>query len=208
MSGYLDLASWKHRRHYDFFRSFAMPFFNVCVEIDVTSIWRRSHEEGGPSFFLAALYAAARAANEVEAFHLRLRDDGVWRHDSLSMDTTVMREDESYTFVHLPDADSYREFEREALHRLKRARNEEVFVEAPADDATIYHSSLPWLRFTAFSNALPLRGDSVPRLMFGKSTQVGDRVMMPVGIEVHHAVVQGLDVSRFVDAFQAHAAVR
>jgi chloramphenicol O-acetyltransferase type A len=60
---------------------------------------------------------------------------------------------------------------------------------------------LPWLKFTAFSNALTMR-DSIPRVVFGKCVPSSDRIVMPVGVEVHHAVVHGLDVARFYDRLQ------
>ena len=71
----------------------------------------------------------------------------------------------------------------------------------PDGDDVIYHSTLRWLRFTAFSNALSMR-DSIPRLVYGKCVAEGDRTVMPVALEVHHAVVQGLDVARFYEQFQ------
>ena len=65
----------------------------------------------------------------------------------------------------------------------------------------IYHSSLPWIRFTAFTNALR-RGGSIPRIVFGKCSTEGRITRMPLAIEVHHALVDGLDVARFIERFE------
>jgi chloramphenicol O-acetyltransferase len=35
-----------------------------------------------------------------------------------------------------------------------------------ASDDIVFHSVLPWLRFTSFTNALPGKGDSIPRIVF------------------------------------------
>jgi len=69
----------------------------------------------------------------------------------------------------------------------------------PPDDV-VYHSVLPWFRFRAYANALPGR-DSIPRIVFGQVTREGRRMTMPVAVEVHHAVVDGLDVARFFQRF-------
>ena len=63
---------------------------------------------------------------------------------------------------------------------------------------------LPWLRFTAYTNALP-GGDSIPRIVFGRATREGRRMKMPVAVEVHHALVDGLDVARFFERFAANS---
>ena len=40
-------------------------------------------------------------------------------------------------------------------------------------------------------------------MVFGKWVASGDRMVMPVAVEVHHAVVHGLDVARFYEQLQA-----
>jgi chloramphenicol O-acetyltransferase type A len=70
-----------------------------------------------------------------------------------------------------------------------------------AGDDIVYQSSLPWLRFTSFTNALD-GADSIPRIVFGKCGKEGRRFVMPVAVEVHHALVDGLDVARFLERFQ------
>ena len=45
--------------------------------------------------------------------------------------------------------------------------------------------------------------DSVPRLVFGKASLDGAIRRMPVGVEAHHALVDGLDVARFFERFEA-----
>jgi chloramphenicol O-acetyltransferase type A len=71
----------------------------------------------------------------------------------------------------------------------------------PGEDDIVYQSSLPWLRFTSFTNAIG-GGDSIPRIVFGKCEIQGRRFLMPMSVEVHHALVDGLDVARFVERFQ------
>ncbi len=204
MSGWIDLPGWKHREHYEHFRRFANPFFSVCADVDVTGAWRRSREPGGPPFVLATLHAAVTAADAVEAMRRRMRGDGVWLHDHVGVSTTVLRPDDTFGYARIPHAAEYQQFAPAARRLLDQARDDRG-LPLPDGDDVIYHSTLRWLRFTAFSNALPL-GDSIPRVVFGKCTADGERMVMPVAVEVHHAVVHGVDVARFYDAFQARLA--
>jgi chloramphenicol O-acetyltransferase type A len=201
VGGFIDLAAWKYRQHFEFFRGYANPFFSVCVDADVTVAWRRSREPGGPSFTLATLFALLQAANAVEAMHLRVRHDRVWRHDRLGVGTTVLRDDETFGFALLEHADDFGRFAAVAAHRIQQARQGGGISDPVGDDDVVYHSTLPWLRFTSFANAMDGR-DSIPRVVFGRCVPSGDRMVMPVAVEVHHAVMHGLDVARFYEQLQ------
>lgn len=203
MSGYIDLETWNQREHHELFRDFAQPFFSTCVELDVTAAWRRSRQSRGPSFFLTAVFAALHAANAIEPFRLRLRADGVWKHDRIIMSTTVLRDDDTFGFALLEPLESYDEFEQRGREAMRAARDESGLPRRETDDAVVFHSTLPWIRFTSFSNALPLRGESIPRIVFGKCSEDRDgRMTMPVAVEVHHALVHGIDVARFLELLQ------
>jgi chloramphenicol O-acetyltransferase type A len=199
--GYIDLESWKHREHFEYFRRFAQPFFGLCADVDVTTAWRRAHEPEGVSFLILSLHAAVRAADSVDAMRLRIRGDRVWRHDHVGISTTVLREDDTFGYARIGHAAELPRFAAAAGDALNDARATCGLPAPEAGDNVIYHSTLRWLRFTAFSNALPL-GDSIPRVVFGKVTPVDGRMVMPVSVEVHHAVVHGLDVARFYDRLQ------
>jgi chloramphenicol O-acetyltransferase type A len=58
---------------------------------------------------------------------------------------------------------------------------------------------LPWVSFTSFSHARNWRQqDSIPRIAFGKFIEENDRILLPISVEVHHALVDGLHVGRFL----------
>jgi chloramphenicol O-acetyltransferase type A len=66
-------------------------------------------------------------------------------------------------------------------------------------DDVVYHTTLPWFSFTSFAHArTPGRGDSIPRIVFGKFVNEGERKLMPISIEVHHALMDGLHVGRYL----------
>ena len=156
----------------------------------------------GPSFFLATVYLALRACNSIEAFRTRVRGDGAWVHDEISITPTVLRADGTFGFVRFDPAPDHRTFAAASEIALAEAKKVKPLVVSHPDDNLIYHSTIPWVRFTSFTNALDGSKDSVPRVVFGKCVKDGSRSPMPVGVEVHHAVVDGLDVGRFFETFE------
>ena len=68
---YLDLDAWPRRRHFQFFRAYERPFFNLCAPVEVAGLTARARRDG-QSFFLLTLHSILRAVNEREPFRYRL----------------------------------------------------------------------------------------------------------------------------------------
>ena len=205
MSGLIDLRNWKRRDHYLWFRKYERPFFSATVDVDVTDVWNRSRKARAPSFFLSSVFLMLKAANDVEAFRLRLRTRGVWRHDRVAVGPTIMRPDDTFGFVRFEPATSLNQFAERGQAAIAHAMARKRLGPAKkVTDDIVFHSVLPWLRFTSFTNALPGRGDSIPRIVFGRCAREGTRMKMPVAVEVHHALVDGLDVARFFERFSGY----
>ncbi len=196
----IDIDEWKRREHFELYRQFANPFFNICVEVDATRVWKICETPEGPSFFLVSVFLALRAANEVEAFRTRVRRDGAWVHDRVSITPTVLRADQTFAFVRLEPAERFGDFERVSTAAVREACEIKPLVVSHPTDDIVYQTTLPWVRFTSFSNAIKGEGDSVPRIAFGRCSGDGDQWKLPVSVEVHHAVVDGLDVAAFLES--------
>ena len=197
----IDLTKWKRRAHYEHFRGYRQPFFSVCVDLDATRLWRRARSHGGPPFFLSSLFLMLSAVNATEAFRLRLRRRGVWRHDRIAVGPTLLRPDHTFAFARLEPAGTLKKFIAGGNRAIAASVEGDSLSSNSTGDDIVYQSSLPWLRFTSFTNAID-SGDSIPRIVFGKCARDGRRFVMPMAVEVHHAVVDGLDVARFIERFQ------
>ena len=205
MGGWIDLKTWRRREHYELFREYQRPFFSVTIDVDVTRVWNQCRKPGTPSFFLTSLFLMLRAVNGVEGFRLRLRPRGVWRHDRVGVGPTILRPDETFGFARVEPADTLDAFVMNGKAAIAKAMKAgRLEPQKPTDDV-VYHSVLPWFRFTAYTNAIP-GGDSIPRIVFGQAVREGRRVKMPVAVEVHHALADGLDMARFFDRFKQELA--
>jgi len=68
----------------------------------------------------------------------------------------------------------------------------------------IHFTTLPWISFTSFSHARNWgRDDSVPKIAFGRFTKMEGSLLLPMSVEVHHALMDGLHVGRFVNHMEA-----
>ena len=209
MGTYLDTTTWARRDAFEFFRHFDKPYFNVCVRLDVSRLKAAlaalaARDVGGLS--LACYFIALRLANVHEAFRLRLEDGRVRVYDEVHGSTTVLREDgESFFFADLDHSADFDAFVAQATTVIDAARTMRASFEPRPDDAArVFFTSLPWLHFTSFSHARNWKTeDSIPRFAFGRAQAEGGALWLPMSVEVHHALMDGVHVGRYVQDFEA-----
>lgn len=206
MPRYLDLERWPRRGAFEFFRGYDNPYFNVCAPLDCTALleYTRAHRA---SFSLACVYLALKTANACEPFRYRLDRGRVLVHDVVHAGTTTLLEDERFAFIYFDfDADFRRV--QDSARRARDAARDAAQAGAGTLDAQdhrtdlVHFSSLPWIAFTSLSHARNWsREDSVPKITLGRY-HGSDTVTLPISVEVHHALLDGLHVGRFLEALQ------
>jgi chloramphenicol O-acetyltransferase type A len=186
---YLDLQRWARRDAFEFFRGFDKPYFNVCVRLDVAALKAAAAARGVGSFTLAYHFIALRLANLHEPFRYRLEGGRVRVHEVVH---------------YLDHSADYASFARTGADAMARARSRQAGFEPRLDATDVIHTTtLPLIPFTSFSHARNWgREDSVPKLAFGRADRDGSRLWMPFSVEVHHALMDGLHVGRYIQAFE------
>lgn len=196
----LDRATWHRRVLFDFFRDFEDPFYNVCADVALADTygWCRRH---GVGFHLACVHAVMRAVHAVPELRTRLRGDDVVMHRRLWAGNTVLHHNETFGYAYYPYQPHLRSFVEDAQQVL------DAVVRAgpgltPDDRSDVIHlSSVPWIRFRSVSHARSHRaGLSVPKVVLGRRHD--QDMTLPVSIEVHHGLVDGLHVGRFFEFLQ------
>lgn len=199
----VDMARWKRRERYEFFKGLSWPFWSVSFPVDVTGLHRWSHEKG-LSFYYALVYLCTRALEEVEAFHYKDRGEGIVWHDRLVPSFTDLAPgEEDFHIVTLAAGEDLADFCRRA-RELSWAQT--AFVDDGAwQDEMVYFTCLPWMPITALSNERELDPtDSIPRLSWGKYvTDANGRDSLNMTISVNHRLIDGVHVGRFYEALTA-----
>jgi chloramphenicol O-acetyltransferase type A len=203
MAAYLDLENWSRRELFEFFIGYTNPYFNVCTNVDVTRLAAFVRERPGVRISLAIHYFALRIANEIEPFRYRLKDEKVFVYDVVNGGTTVLLPNESFSYAYFDYQRDFEKFIADMGKAVDEVRTGNGPLKPTMRDDVIYHTTLPWISFTSFAHArTPGRGDSIPRIVFGKFTKESDRMMMPISVEVHHALMDGLHVGRYLTRLQ------
>ncbi len=202
---WLDLAAWPRRGTFDFFRRFDKPYFSVCTRLDVAPLRRRLRDRPGAGINLAMHHVALRLANEQRPFRYRLDGEGVRVVPVVHGSMAVLRDDESLAFARIGYQRDFTAFVRDARQSIDEARAPERVLGLLDQDHDLMHfTTLPWVAFTSFEHARNWgRDDSVPKIAFGRITDDGVHQWLPMSVEVHHGLMDGLHVGRYVQGFEA-----
>jgi len=197
----LNVETWIRKAHFEFFSAFEEPYYGVSVNIDCTSAYRFA-KENGISVFLYNLHRSLSAAQKIEPFKYRIEQGEVFIYEQIDAGSTIDRKNGTFGYGHIIYRQNLEEFLQGATREVERVRAAHDLTRTAAGNI-IRYSALPWIDFTSLSHARMFSlADSCPRISFGKITESAGKRSMPVSIHVHHALVDGLHVGRYIDCFQ------
>lgn len=205
----VDVKKWSRYHQYNFFKTYDLPFFNICTELDVTEVvsWCKKHDY---SFFIGTLYASLHMANNISEFRYRIahqqgqQEQQIIEYEKIHAGSTVLNEDNTFSFCYFDYSAQFMDFNNNAKHQMSLSRSGNLMLEAKEHSLDLIHySSIPWISFSSFSHARKLdKDDSIPKIVFGKYHEKSGRYFMPISVEVHHALMDGYHVGQYFSGLQ------
>lgn len=193
----IDVDTWRRRQHFELFGTFNHPHFNLCANLELTA-FHQQVKKSGVSFTVAFVYAIARAANAIPEFRTRIHGEKVVEHDTVSPSFTVLVDDDLFSFCTVPYCEAFTDFADRATAMMARVKQcPTLDIDAGRDDL-LFMTALPWVSFTSFTHPMQLHPtDSIPRFAWGKFFWEGKRLEIPLSVQGHHALMDGIHLARF-----------
>lgn len=199
----IPLASYPRVDILHAFKDRLMPQFSTTCEIDITGIKRGcdTHEN---SLFIALSYAVTRAANAVPAFRQRIIDDVLYEFERIDPGFTVARENDLFSFCDAEYHENFSRYREIAITRMATVK-QAPDLSVGEKHHMLFISAIPWFSFTSFTHPYSPVYGYIPIITVGKYTERNGRFLMPVAVQVHHGVVDGVHVGRFYATLTALA---
>ena len=198
----ISLEGWPRRDHYLFFSTFEYPYFSLCADMDIT-VFLPFIKERNISFTASIMYLVARVANGIPEFRQRIREGDPVEHEIVHPSATILSQDDLFTFCTVLYQEDFLAFTGEAYDEILRVKIQPSLEEKVHDDSMLFMTSIPWVSFTGFTHPVKLNpADSVPRFAWGKFREERDKIVMPLSVQGHHALMDGLHAGKFYEEFQ------
>lgn len=204
MKHIIDVDTWKRKEHYSFFKDFQEPFFGVTANVDCTKAYSYA-KENNLSFFLYYMYKSLQVVNAIEEFGYRIEDDDIVCYDQIHGSTTAPDADDLFAFAFLHYTSNFEEYyvkAQQEIARIKTISGINIDENSGRPDV-IHYTTLPWISFTSLTHERNFAyADSIPKLAFGKYFKEGNRLLLPLAINVHHGLMDGMHVGKYFELFQ------
>ena len=194
---YIDLKTWKRRKHFEMYSGLDYPYLNITANVDLSQLYPWCKEKGY-SLFAAIAYITSRSANEIPELRQRIRGDQVVEHAVIRPSYTVLTDDETFGFATIDFTTDFPAFHAAVLDVIERTKaNPSIEDEAGKDDL-MFLTTVTWVSFTQLTHPLPLNPpDSFPRISWGKFFDQEGKRLMPLSLCANHALIDGLHVGKF-----------
>lgn len=115
-----------------------------------------------------------------------------------------MGKDDVFSFCTMEYHEDFSIFAINAAEKITRVQKRPRLLEEDQNrDDLLFMTAVPWVSFTSFMHPLKLYpADSVPRFAWGKFCKEGESFKIPLSVQGHHAVMDGLHVGKFYKLFQ------
>lgn len=201
----IDKDSWKRKPYFDHYFSQIRCTYSITVNIDISEVIAFKNRYGTRLYPLL-IYVLAKAVNRHEEFRTAINDRGelgIW--DTLSPCYTFFHEDDG-TFSNIwtewnDDLWTFLSSYGQDISRFGDVHGIDAKPDAPANTFPV--SSLPWTEFSGFNLNIFADGSYLlPIFTYGKFFLQDGRYLIPLAIQVHHAVCDGFHVSRLINEIQ------
>jgi len=201
---HVDVKSLPRREHFEVFRTFDMPHFNICTNVDLTEFYSFVKQHG-ISLNLATVYVLTRAANAVPEFRYRIQGEEVVEHEIVHPSSTIMGKDDVFSFCTMEFREKFPDFAARNAEKIARVQERPRLLEEDQErDDLLFMTAIPWVSFTSFMHPLKFPVDSVPRFAWGKLFEEGESLKMPLSVQAHHALMDGIHMGKYYEIVQEY----
>ena len=194
----IDLETWERREYYLHFIHEVRCTYSLTVHLDITNL-------KGHRLYPAMIWLLTQTVDQMPEFRTALTEEGLGIYDHMQPAYTVF-DGEGKTFSGIwtaydPDYGKFLKAYEADTARYAASAKYAPKPDRPPNSFDI--SMVPWLSFTAFDfNVFDEGKYLLPIFTMGKFFDAGGKRMLPLAIQVHHAVCDGYHVGRFVELLQ------
>jgi len=198
----IDLRQYTRKDMFDFFSKKDYPVFSMVSRVDLT-IFKKFQQERNIPFFIAISYLISRVVNEIPVFKHRIINGELYEYSVINTGFTIAKEDNSFGFGDVPFYNSFEDYHAHVAQCLAEVKQGIAQPIREDEQSSFYITSIPWYDFTSFTHPYDPINGSIPIVTIGKYTFSGENCVVPIGLQVNHAVMDGFHTGQFYLNLQA-----
>ena len=197
----IDRENWSRKEYFEHYFSNVPCTYSMTTKLDITKII-----ESKKKLYPAMLYYLTTIVNRHVEFRIAFnKDNELGAYDEMLPCYTIFHKDtETFSNLWTVYCKDYEEFYKMYENDLRQYGNQKgMFGKPDVPDNCFTVSMIPWVSFEGFNLNLQKGYDYLlPIFTMGKYYEENGRILLPLAIQVHHAVCDGFHVCRFINELQ------
>ena len=199
----VDIDKWSRGSLFQFYIEKMRIVMSLTVDINVAPLITYT-KKNGLKFYPAMIWVVSKVINSHDEFKYSWDTDGnLIRWDSISPSYTVFnRDDECFSKFVTEYMDDIFEFYQRTVDDQRKYQEERAIIgNQPQNFFDV--SCLPWVKYKHFDVHVFDEGKFLaPVVTWGKYEVQNGNALMPLTMNIHHAVADGFHLSRFFNEVQ------
>lgn len=201
----IDRILWHREKTFNHFINDIPCTYSMCVNLDITG-FLSTLKEHHLKLFPSILYGISCIVNRHSEFRMAFNDDNELGYYDVSYPSYSVfhQETESFSNIWTEHKDDFQLFYSKYIEDIFNYANpkEESFQKLDVPNL-FYVSCIPWVSFTGFNLNLQKGYNYLPPIFtVGKFYEESNKILLPLALQVNHAVCDGFHVGRFVNELQ------
>ncbi len=200
----IDIENWNRKHSYHHYFESVPCTYSMTVNLDITN-FLNTISSNDQKLFPVFLYSLSQMVNSHKEFRMDMDENkNVGFYDYTNPCYTVFHsETETITNVWTEHTTELAVFLKRYHDDMSRYKHDYIQSKPLTGKNYFNVSYIPWTSFTGFTLNLQRGYDYLlPIFTMGKYFPEGEKRMLPLAIQVHHAVCDGFHLSRFVNELQ------
>jgi chloramphenicol O-acetyltransferase type A len=204
----IDKNEWERTPYFDYFIDDVRCTISMTANIDITSLLKNLKSKR-LKIYPTLIYLTTRIVNSHEEFRTAFDDEGrlgIW--DSLNPIFAIFhKENQTFSNIWTEYLSNFKLFYDGYIEKMQKfSAIKKIFPMGEKPKNLFCISCTPWISFTGLTINVYDEGKCLsPLVTFGKFFEENKKVLIPVTLQVHHAVCDGFHVSRFFNEFERMA---
>lgn len=202
----IDMNNWSRKPYFEHYLHDVRCTFSMTANIDITLLLAELKSRRF-KLYPALIYMLATVVNRHIEFRMSYDSDGILGYwESMSPSYTIFHnDDKTFSSIWTAHHEDFHEFYRRYLADQDEFGGIKQFTPKSNEPPNTFPiSSIPWVSFTAFNLNIYNEGTYLlPIITLGKFFSQADRTLLPIAVQMHHAVCDGYHASLLFQELQS-----